>query len=487
MRSSNWLPSSWISCTESVTHYDLAIVGSGSGNTIITPEWDGRKIAIIEGGTFGGTCLNVGCIPTKMFVHPADLARAADDAGRLGVDLTFDGARWTDLRNRIFTRIDSISEAGRVYRADELDHVGLYEEEVRFTSDRTLESSSGSVISADQVAVAAGSRAVIPDIPGIDLPQVHTSDTVMRLETLPPRMLIIGGGYIAAEFAHIFSSLGTDVTIAARSNQLLRSLDGTVSEQFTRAAQSQWNVLLEHTVGSLSAHEDGSVTAELAGKDGRRQKLNTDVVLVATGRRPNTDRLGAGEAGFDLTEDGRIAVDAFQRVLRKGEPVRGVWALGDICSPYQLKHVANHEARVVSHNLLHPDALHASDHRYVPAAVFSRPQLATVGLTEEQALERAEKTGSRISVAVQQYGSTAYGWAMEDRTGFVKIIAEHDTGMILGAHVLGHEASNLIQPVIQAMHFGLDAYTMARGQYWIHPALSEVVENALLSLGTSSP
>lgn len=469
-----------------MAHYDLAIIGSGSGNTLITPEWDGRKVAIIEAGKFGGTCLNVGCIPTKMLVYPAELARAADDGGRLGVDLLHTGTRWADLRDRIFTRIDSISEAGRDYRADELDHVDLFEEEVRFTGDRTVRTASGTVISADQVVVAAGSRAVLPAIPGVDLPQVHTSDTVMRLDEQPKRMLIIGGGYIAAEFAHVFSALGTEITIAVRSGAMLRGLDDTVSERFTDIAQAQWNVLLEHQVRDLRSNPDGSVVASLTGPDGAGSSVVADIVLVATGRTPNSDRVGAAEAGFDLTDDQRISVDNFQRVLRGGQPVPGVWALGDISSPFQLKHVANHEARVVTHNLLHPDALHTSDHRYVPAAVFTRPQIATVGLTEEQALERAEKTGSRVSVAVQQYGSTAYGWAMEDTTGFVKVLAEADTGTILGAHIMGHEASNLIQPVIQAMHFGLDAFTMARGQYWIHPALSEVVENALLSLRAPS-
>jgi mycothione reductase len=469
-----------------VVHYDVAIIGSGSGNTLVTPEWDGKKVAIIEGGTFGGTCLNVGCIPTKMLVYPAELARAADDARRLGIDLQHTGTRWTDLRDRVFTRIDSISEAGRVYRADELEHVDLFEEDVRFTDERALVTASGAIITADQVVIAAGSRPVVPDAPGLDLAQVHTSDTIMRLEEQPRRMLIIGGGYIAAEFAHIFSSLGTEVTLAVRSGQMLRSLDHTVSERFTDIARAEWNVLSRHEVSRVVSNTDGSVTVALRGPDGIDVEVEADVVLAATGRTPNSDRVGAVDVGFDLTDDGRIAVDAFQRVLRQGRAVPGVWALGDISSPFQLKHVANHEARVVSHNLLHPDALHASDHRYVPAAVFTRPQIATVGLTEEQALDRAEKTGSRVSVAVQQYGSTAYGWAMEDATGMVKVIAEEDTGMILGAHIMGHEASNLIQPIIQAMHFGLDAFTMARGQYWIHPALAEVVENALLSLKAPS-
>ncbi|WP_176214166.1 FAD-dependent oxidoreductase, partial [Mycobacterium avium] len=184
----------------------------------------------------------------------------------------------------------------------------------------------------------------------------------------------------------------------------------------------------------------------------------------------------AGQAGVDV-ENGRVVVDEYQRTS-----ARGVFALGDVSSPYQLKHVANHEARVVRHNLLcdwdDTESMAVTDHRYVPSAVFTDPQLATVGLTENQAIAR----GFDISVAIQNYGDVAYGWAMEDTTGVVKLIAERTSGRLLGAHIMGPQASSIIQPLIQAMSFGLTAAQMARGQYWIHPALPEVVENALLGL-----
>ncbi|NOJ59844.1 mycothione reductase [Arthrobacter sp. 260] len=464
-----------------MTHYDLVIVGSGSGNSLITPDWDNRKVAIIDGGTFGGTCLNVGCIPTKMFVYPAEQATDAREASRLGVDLELRNVHWRAIRDRIFTRIDAISQAGRHYRAEELDNVTLYEEYVRFTGDKSFVTGAGEEIHAEQVVIAAGSRALLPDIPGITLPQVHTSDTIMRLEELPGRILILGGGYIAAEFAHIFGAFGSAVTVVNRSGTLLRSLDDSVSEAFTAEASRQWDVVLNRTVSSLTANDDGSVRAVLAG-DGDDRVLDIDVVLVAAGRVPNTDRLGAADVGLDLEADGRLVVDSHQRVLRDGVPVDGLWALGDVSNRFQLKHVANHEARIVAHNVTHPDELRRSDHRFVPAAVFTHPQIAVVGLTETEALAKAEAEGFEVTVVVQQYGSTAYGWAMEDTTGFVKLIAHQGTGQLLGAHIMGHEASMIIQPLIQAMSFGLDAQTMASGQYWIHPALTEVVENALLSL-----
>lgn len=143
-----------------------------------------------------------------------------------------------------------------------------------------------------------------------------------------------------------------------------------------------------------------------------------------------------------------------------------------------LKHVANHEARAIAHNLAHPDDLRAFDHRFVPSAVFSNPQLAGVGLTERQALD----AGHRISTSTRAYGDTAYGWALEDTTGLCKVIGDKDTGLLLGAHIMGPDASTLIQPAIQALHFKTPAREMARGQYWIHPAMAEVLENALLGL-----
>ncbi|MER1995379.1 MAG: mycothione reductase [Arthrobacter sp.] len=468
-----------------MTPYDLAIIGSGSGNSLITPEWDNRKVAVIDGGTFGGTCLNVGCIPTKMFVYPAQLAASAAEAGRLGVDQRVEKVRWRDIRDRIFSRIDAISEGGRRYRAEELENVTLYSEYVRFTSPHRLETASGEEITADQIVVAAGSRPVLPDIPGIGLPQVHTSDTVMRVDELPGRVLILGGGYIAAEFGFVFSAFGSKVTMAVRSGALLRAQDETVSERFTAAASEQWDVRLNTQVRSLAENTDGSVRAVLEGPEGTSE-LDIDLVLVATGRVPNTDRLDPAAAGLDVEPDGRLAVDEYQRVLSGGKPAPGLWALGDVSGAHQLKHVANLEARTVSHNLVHPEDLQPSSHRFVPSAVFSHPQIASVGLTEAQARDYAQANGVELAMAVQEYGSTAYGWAMEDSTGFVKLLADSATGSLLGAHIMGHEASMLIQPLIQAMAFGLDAHTMARGQYWIHPALTEVVENALLSLGTAA-
>ncbi|MCZ2402338.1 mycothione reductase [Paenarthrobacter sp. Z7-10] len=479
-----------------MTHYDLAIIGSGSGNSLPGPAWADKKVAVLDGGTFGGTCLNVGCIPTKMFVYPADLAAGTREAGRLGVDAEVRNVHWRAIRDRIFDRIDPISAGGKEYRQHGNPNTTLYAEDAHFTGPNELSTTSGARITAADIVVAAGSRPVLPDFEGNDLPQVHTSDTVMRIDELPGRVLIVGGGFIAAEFGHIFSSFGSEVTVVTRSGGMLKSQDAEISQRFEDQVRRNWTVRHGYQVASVrpldrrdqpgqQVSSSGPVTVELtpsAGFPSEATTLTVDLVLLATGRRPNTDRLGLEATGFDVHADGRLSVDAFQRVLASGRPVKGVWALGDISSPFELKHVANHEARTVAHNLLAPSELRASDHRFVPAAVFTRPQIASVGMTELQARQHARGQGRQIVTAVQNYGTTAYGWAMEDTSGVVKLIAGKEDGQLLGAHIMGHEASLLIQPLVQAMSFGLDVKTMATGQYWIHPALTEVVENALLAL-----
>ena len=437
-------------------HFDLAIIGTGSGNSLVTPELEDKKVALIEGGTFGGTCLNVGCIPTKMFVYAADLAQAVTTSGRFGIDATLDGVRWKDIRDRIFGRIDPISRSGQDYRVHGANTTAFLGH-ARFTGPRSLEVSTGDTLTADQVVIAAGGHPVVPEVVARSGVPFHTSDTVMRIEDLPARMVILGGGYIG---------------LVVRGNRLLRHLDSEVSDRFTEIACGRWDVRLGTEVVAATG-DDLAVRLDLS--DG--STVDTDLLLVATGRVPNTRDLGLEVAGIATHADGRVAVDCHGRTN-----VDGVWALGDVSSPYQLKHVANHEARVVAHNLVHPESLREVDHRYVPAAVFTYPQIASVGSTEDQV--RAQRVP--YICATQAYGDTAYGWAMEDTTGICKLVADPRTGRLLGAHLMGPQASSLIQPLIQGISFGQTVREMARGQYWIHPALAEVVENALLKLELAS-
>lgn len=455
-------------------HYDLVVIGTGSGNSIIDSRFDDLDVALVEHGVFGGTCLNVGCIPTKMYVYSADVAEAVRNAGRYGIDANIDKVRWRDIRDRVFGRVDPISAGGREYRIVRSPNVTVYEGHARFTGHKELavartDGSGTDAISGDRIVIATGSRSVIPDPIACSGVPFHTSDTVMRIDDLPDRVLILGSGYISAEFAHVFSSLGARVSVVGRSKHLLRTQDETITERFTAIAREKWDVHLGHEVARARSGRGGEVVLDLA--DGT--VLRGDLLLIATGRVPNGDRLDLDRTGVPTHPDGRIVVDDQQRT-----PVDGIFALGDASSPYQLKHVANHESQVVAHNLLYPDAPRRTDHRFVPSAVFSDPQIAAVGLTEAE----ARAAGHDVTVKIQAYGDVAFGWAMEDTTGFCKVIAERGSGRLLGAHVMGAYAATVIQPLIQAMSFGLGAREMATGQYWIHPALPEMVENALLAL-----
>ena len=451
-----------------MTHYDLAVIGTGSGNSIVDDRFSDWRVAMFEEAKFGGTCLNVGCIPTKMFVHPADLARSAGRAPALGVDTSYDGVRWRDVRDRIFGRIDPIESGGRDYRRGQ-DHVDVFESHATFVDDHTLATGTGEQVTADRIVIASGSRVDVADVPGLDEVPFHTSDTVMRLEELPARMVVVGGGYVAAELAHVFSALGTHVTQVQRGSRLLMAHDRDVSHTFTAVASRQWDVRLDCTPTKVTRRGDG-VAVTLSDGD----EVEADVLLMATGRLPNSDRLGLEHTGVEVV-DGLVVVDAHQRTA-----VDGVFALGDVCSHHALKHVANHEARIVQHNLLHPDDLRRNDLGPVPSAVFTSPQIASVGLTEDAAAEQ----GVAHRVVRQDFGDVAYGWALETPRGeqFVKLVVSEDGQQILGAHVIGHQASLLLQPLVQAMSLGTSPADLARGQYWIHPSLAEVVENAVLQL-----
>ena len=456
---------------DTVRHFDIVIIGTGSGNSIVDEQFADWNVAIVEKGVFGGTCLNMGCIPTKMFVHTADVAATPAAGARLGVDAQLYGVRWPDVRDRIFGRIDPISAGGRRWRIEDNANVTVYEGLARFVGPKTLDTGTGETITADRFVLAAGSRPIIPDVPGLTDAGFHTSDDVMRLDRLPASMVILGSGFVASEFAHVFSSFGVDVTLVARFGALLRAEDDDISARFTELAGNRWDVRLnskviraERTAGAVRLHLETPTGADV---------VEAEDLLVAVGRTPNSDLLDVGATGVTTHADGRVVVDTRQRTV-----IDDIWALGDLSSAHQLKHVANHEARVVRHNVLHPDEPVESDHRFVPHAVFSSPQVASVGLTERQARAR----GTRYVTATQDYADIAYGWAMEDTTGFAKLIADPGTGQLLGAHIIGPQAPTLIQPVIQAMSFGLDARSMARGQYWIHPAMPELVENALLTL-----
>jgi mycothione reductase len=449
-----------------VPHFSLVIIGTGSGNVVVPKDRAQGPVALIESGAFGGTCINRGCIPSKILIHSADVAAQVRHAAEFGIEATLTGVDWPSIRDRTFDKTDGVAAKGRRYRAEQ-DGVTLIEGRARFTGPHELAVDDGTRITADRIVLATGARPVIPPAIAESGVEYHTSDTVMRLDRLPASMVIVGGGYIAAEFAHLFSSLGVGIRLVSQAPSLLDAFDPEVSGRFTKLARERWDVRLSAEVTG-ARQSGGQIEVEVAGGP----PVTGELLLVAAGRVPDTADLDLDRAGVRLRADGRIEVDEFGRTTAEG-----IWSLGDASTPYPLKHVANAEARTLAHNLAFPGDLRPYPHDWVPSAVFTAPQIATVG-AREQDLSR----GRRYVAAVQEYADVAYGWALQDTTGFCKLYADPATGTLLGAHIMGDQASLLIQPLIQAAVTGQRVADLARGQYWIHPALTEVVENALLKL-----
>jgi mycothione reductase len=447
-----------------VERFDLIVIGSGSGDAVIPEQLDGRRAALIESGDFGGTCLNRGCIPSKMFVHTADVAASIRGASRFGVQAGIEGVEWPAIRNRIHERIKTVSTETRKERLESKD-VTLFEGRARFTGPHEVVVDNSVHIEGDQIVLATGGRPSVPDVVRKAEVEFHTSDTIMWIDELPSSMMILGGGYVAAEFAHIFWSLGVDITVVTMASTMLETLDPAIASRFTAKVAHRWDLHLNASVSSLES-DDSGIVMEL--EDGSRASGET--LLVAVGRQPNTEDLNLEGAGISVSDDGHIVVDEY------GRAASGVWALGDVSSPFELKHVANAEARTIAHNIAHADDLRPLPHEWVPAAVFSDPQIASVGACSQ------DLDGREYVEAIQDYGDTAYGWALRDEGSICKLYADPGTGTLLGAHILGPHASLLITPLIQAVAHGQRVADLARGQYWIHPALSEVVENALLKL-----
>lgn len=451
-------------------NYDLIIVGTGSGNSI-PPELDEWDIALVERDVFGGTCLNRGCIPSKMLIYAADQALHIREAAKYGLTASLDDVDWPGIVKRVFGRIDPIAEGGENYRRDDCDNITVYGDHGAFVDNKVLQV-DGEEITADRIILAAGARPFIPQVPGLEDVDYHTSDTIMRIEELPERLAILGGGYIATELGHVFEAFGSTVTMMTRGSRLLRSEDDDISQRFTELSAERFNYLPGTTIEGVDQGGDGTIQVHTTS-DGAPHVVEADVLLVAAGRIPNSDQLHVERTGVRVDHAGRVSVDECLRTN-----VEGIWAFGDLSNHYQLKHVANAEARVVFHNVAHPEDPVPMDYSGAPHAVFSYPQIASVGMTERDASEE----GLPYVTATKPFGDTAYGWAMEDTTSFVKVIAHAQTRQLLGAHIIGPQASTLIQPLIQGMRWDTTVDDLARGQMWIHPALTEVVENCLLDL-----
>jgi mycothione reductase len=447
--------------------FDVLVIGSGSGMIIAASAvGSGVKTALIESGPIGGTCLNRGCVPSKILIHPADVALTIREAGKIGIESSLSSVNFQNIMDRMHRVVNEDVE--RQTKAIEIDRkLTWFKDVAEFTSDYTLKTGDQTV-RADKIFIVSGARPAIPPLKGIEDINYLTSDTVLSLKTLPKSMVIIGGGYIATEYGHFFSSLGTTVTIIQRNPRMLPEEEPEVSELLTEEMSKRMRILMNHE--AVEAKQNGDLKTVVAKSvvDDQVRELSAEALLVAAGRVPNSDLLKPEKTGVELDKRGYIKVNEYLETRKKN-----IFAFGDAIGKQMFKHVANYEAQVAWHNSMHDHKVKA-DYTAAPHAVFTNPQVASVGMKQAE----AKRAGYKILVGKAYYKDTAQGAAMAEPKGFVKVIVEKKSGQILGAHIIGPFASMLIQEVINAMSTGDRSFLpIIRGMH-IHPAMNEVVLNA---------
>jgi mycothione reductase len=452
--------------------FDLIVIGSGSGLDVATAVAEsGQQVAVVEKGPLGGTCLNRGCIPSKMLIHSADVMETIQNAEQFGIKVKGYELDFDSIVKRVTNDIDGESaelEMGLRHSKNPL----LFKDECHFVDHKTLQVGN-ETIKAEKLLIAAGSRAKIPEVKGLKESGFITSDGALRLNVQPKVLTILGGGYIAAELAHFFGSLGTEINIVQRGRLLVPNEDEDISGMFTHLMSHNYNVLTGYVPVAVSKQEGAFEVAIESVEKKETKTVRSDQLLVATGRTPNSDLLHLEMTGVNIDNRGNVVVDQFLETN-----VKGIFALGDVIGRYPFKHVANYEAQYAYNNIMDQENKVPVDYTAMPHAVFTSPQIAGVGKTEQQL--KAEK--AEYMVGVWRYYDTGMGKAIEDQTGFVKFLVDKNTLKILGCHILGTGASSLIHEVLVAMKSGDGTIRSITGVVHIHPALSEVVKKAAQNL-----
>lgn len=455
-----------------VERFDLIVIGTGSGLDVANAlAGRGRKVAIIERDAIGGTCLNRGCIPSKMLLHSADVVETIRTAGLFGIDVNGYRVNYQSIVERVTKHVDGESRQIREALRG-IDNPRLFEMDCRFVGPKTLRV-GGETIEAEKILIASGGRPRIPNIPGLRETGFLTSGEALRLTEQPKVLTILGGGYIAAELAHFFGALGTKVQIVQRRDVLVPNEDEEVAARFTEVARTKYDVYTGYEATRILRRGKEAEVMIRDAKGGGTKALRSDQLLVAAGRTPNSDGLEVGRTGVEVDRQGFIVTDEFLETN-----VKGIFALGDAVGHYLFKHSANLEAQFSYWNLLDSEERTAVDYAAMPHAIFSSPQIASVGKTEQE----LRQEGTRYAVGRHNYIDTGMGLALEDRTGFVKILVSRDTRKILGCHILGTDASTLIHEVVVAMKSGDGILRNITRAVHVHPALSEVVQRAAYSV-----
>ncbi len=435
--------------------FDLVVIGAGSAGMRVSriSAGLGAKVAVIEKGGLGGTCVNAGCVPKKLFVHAAEFRGHFADGENFGWNVgkpSHDFARFMKAMHAQIARLHGI------YRnLLQEANVQLIEGTARFVKPHTLEVGTRRV-TAKYVVIATGGRASTPDVPGREL--LKTSDDMFALNELPKRVVVLGGGYIGAEFASIFRGFGSDVTLVQKEGRLLLGFDEEVVDFVHEQLEANGiKVLMDCGITQVARTARGQCATLNSGA-----KLETDLVLAAVGRTPNSDGLGLEHVGVKRDDEGAIEVDEYSRTSAEH-----VYAIGDVTDRVNLTPVAIAEGIAVARTLF-GDKPTMPDHDNVPSAVFCEPNVGAVGLTERAAREQ----GRSLKIFITKFRSLKQVMSeREDRT-FMKLVVDAENDRVLGVHVAGEQAAEMVQGFAVAVKMGATKAAFDR-TIGIHPTLAE--------------
>jgi mycothione reductase len=450
--------------------FDLIVIGSGAGLIVANGSArKGLKTALIEKSAVGGTCLNRGCIPSKIVIHSADVADTINNSKTFGINSKIEKIRFKQVTDRANNLVDDDSmsiETSLTSRKNLVFIKGV----AKFVDKYTIEV-NGEKLLGKKVVIAAGARPRIPRISGLDKVPFMTSTEALRQTKQPKSLIVIGGGYIGSELGNFYAALGTKVTILQKGKSLISREDKDVADLFTKLWKKRHTVITNADIKDISKQGRKIIVHVRSGD--KKYKITGEKLLVSTGITPNTDILEIENVGMKTCPKGHISVNSFLETS-----IKNIWAFGDITEGYFFRHSANLEAKFILNNIFGKKK--KVDYYPMPHAIFCNPQIAGVGLSEQEVI------GQKIDYVIgkEYYKNTGMGAALHEEDGFVKFIVARKSREILGCHIIGPEASILIHEVLVAMKANRKkALEIIKDTVHIHPALSEVVQRAAWKVG----
>lgn len=452
--------------------YDIAILGGGPGGYVaaIKAAQLGAKVALIEKDKLGGTCLNWGCIPTKALVRSAEVYKDFSKAEENGFNIPYLAFDWSKIqfrKNKIVKRL-----VGGIEHLMDVHSIDVFNTMGSLVDKNTIELAwdKHSIVRADNIIIATGSKPVSLPIDGADLPGVIDSKAALSLEKLPKRMVVVGGGIIGMEFAFILAAFEVEVTVVEYLDQVLESCDPEISQELIRLANKKGvRIVTGARVVKIGQAVDQSYTV-FFNRDGKEQFATADKVLMAVGRQPIYQGVNPGELGLKLNEDGGIEVND-----RMETNISGIYAIGDVTNKIQLAHVASHQGIVAVKNIMGDDS--RMDYTVVPSAIFTDPEIAEVGICQQA----AEKKGIDFSVGRFPFMANGKALTAGHDEGFIKLISEKESGQLIGGSIIGTHATDLLAEVTLAVKNKLTVIELIETIH-AHPTTAEVIHEAALDL-----